>query len=88
MSKIEQSNTRGRFTPAEAREMVKESKKFWASPAGQAEKRRLDERQRRAKGRGTKFPELAKRTGTRPAAVTGTRPAVTGNDEILFHNII
>jgi hypothetical protein len=69
MSKIERSNQIGKFTLAECRAKVKESQAYWSSPAGQAERRKLDARQRECRGKGTRFPELAKR-GTKPAVVS------------------
>lgn len=63
---IERSNERGKFTDAEIRQHLAESKKFWNSPAGQAEQRRIDQRKNALPK--TKFPSLAAR-GTKPVAV-------------------
>ena len=62
----ERSNDANKFTATELRAKVRESREFWASPAGKAEQRRLDAA-REKRGRGVKFPELAQRAGTRPA---------------------
>ena len=67
-SKIEYSNQGGKFTAAEIRKKVAESKRFWASPAGQAEKRRLDAAKQNQKSTPTKFPQLAAK-GTKPELI-------------------
>lgn len=71
MEKIERSCDRGRFNESEIRAKVAESKRYWSSPDGIAERRRLDEANACRKPQPTRFPELAQR-GTRPALVTGT----------------
>ncbi len=75
MSKIERSNQVGKFTEAELRAKVAESKKFWSSPAGQAEQRRLDAQDRKRKPVAIKFPELLNR-GTSPTLVQASNPLV------------
>jgi hypothetical protein len=42
--KIERSNQRGKFSDEEIKSMIRESRAFWSSPAGQAEQKRLDQR--------------------------------------------
>jgi hypothetical protein len=71
---IEYANCRSRvnLTLEEVRAKVRESQEFWSSPAGQAEQRRLDERNAKREYRGIKFPHLA---GTAPALVTRSAPA-------------
>jgi hypothetical protein len=66
MSKIEYSNQGGKFTAAEIRTKIEASKRFWKSPAGKAEKRRLDAAKR--KSIPTKFPSLAGK-GTKPELI-------------------
>lgn len=61
----ERSNDANKFTATELRAKVRESREFWASPAGKAEQRRLDAAKEK-RSRGVKFPDLASR-GTRPA---------------------
>lgn len=62
--------TRGGITPEEIRAGIAETKRRRAQPGYvEAEKRRLEDAARRAKAKGVKFPELAKR-GTQPVLVT------------------
>lgn len=44
MSKIERANQTNKFSEAELRAKVKESKIYWSSPAGQAEMRKQKSR--------------------------------------------
>lgn len=66
-NKIEIATSKERFSESEVRALVRESKAFWSSPAGKRRKAQLDRESRSRKPAPTKFPELAKRTGTRPA---------------------
>ncbi len=66
MSNIERSNSPRPHTVAELRSKVRESQTFWQSPAGIAEKRNLAAAAR-SHPKSDKFPEIAKRSGTRPA---------------------
>lgn len=61
---IEYSNAHGKFTAAEIRAKIAESKKFWASPEGIAEKRKQDIAARNRKPIPARFPEL---NGTKPS---------------------
>jgi len=70
-NKIERSNQHGKFTPAEIRERVAESKRYWSSPEGIAEKRKLNARRAAAKKKPCIAPELLKR-GTKPMLVTSS----------------
>jgi len=64
--KIERSNSHGRFSEAEIRAAVAETKRRKSNPAYvAAEAKRVAEAERRAKSKGTRFPELAGR-GTKP----------------------
>lgn len=56
------------ITPEEIREGLARTAREKAQPGYEArEKARIAEAERRAKTRGTKFPELAKRPGTAPS---------------------
>jgi hypothetical protein len=65
---IERSNERGKFTEADLRTKVRESRAFWNSPAGKARQSQLDRHAEklRRENRGVRFPALAARAGTRP----------------------
>lgn len=56
--KIERANSRGRFTDAELRAAVAESKAFWASPEGREAQRRLDQRKASATPTANAYAEL------------------------------
>jgi hypothetical protein len=71
---IEYANARRKFTEDQIRSMMAESKAYWSSPEGIAEKRRQDERNAAREYRGIKFPELAAR-GTAPSITTRSTPA-------------
>ena len=64
--KKEIASSQGRFTPAELRANVRESKAYWSSPEGQAEKRRQDEKQRNRRNAPPRFPELAAKSSMKP----------------------
>ena len=66
MSQIERSNQQGKFSLAEIRAKVAASKKYWSSPAGMAEQRRLDLQSKNRKPAPPRFPAIANRAGTRP----------------------
>jgi hypothetical protein len=73
--KIERSNEYGKFTEAEIRAKVAETKRRMAQPGyKEAEARRMEEAEKRAKAKGIRFPELAKR-GTKPVLVTSSTAA-------------
>lgn len=64
---IERSSDRYRFWNVDIRAKVRESKKFWASPAGKKRRAELDREARNRKRIPPKYPELARRSGTKPA---------------------
>jgi 2-polyprenyl-6-methoxyphenol hydroxylase-like FAD-dependent oxidoreductase len=66
--KIEYSNQAGSFTAADLQAKIRESRAFWSSPAGQAEKRKQDAANRNRRSVPTRFPELAKNV---------TKPSIT-----------
>ena len=70
---IEYANMRCKFTEAEIRAQLAESKAYWSSPEGIAEKRRQEEADRTREYRGIKFPDLAAK-GTRPTIATRSAP--------------
>ena len=67
MSKIERSNTAGRFTPEELMAKSRESRAFWNSPAGKARQAQLDREKRNAPP--ARFPGTAGRSKLTPALV-------------------
>ena len=68
MSKVERSNCPDRFSIADIRAGVAETKRKMAEPGyAQREAQRIAEVEKRSKSRGTRFPEIASRSGTRPA---------------------
>jgi len=78
-NKIEFSNQRGKFTDAEVRQQIAESKAFWSSPAGVAENRRLEALRKSGSKRGVKFPALAAKQSTKPElSVTAARVRLLG----------
>lgn len=79
--RIEKSCERNRgITAEEIREGLAETKRRMAQPGyAEGEMRRLDKAKRDGKGRGIKFPSLAKR---------GTKPVVAGPDELLFRHTL
>jgi hypothetical protein len=72
--RIERSNQRDRFSPSDIEARVKESRQFWASPAGIKRKAELEKESRNRKPSPPKFPSLASK---------GTKPTITGADEVL-----
>jgi hypothetical protein len=70
---IERSNERGKFTESELRAKVKESKEFWASPAGRKAAAEHERRAKASKPMGVRFPDIA---STKPTIATrSTSPA-------------
>lgn len=66
MSKIERSNSPGRFSDAEITAKVKENRAYWSSPAGIKRKAQLEVEKRSRKPSPTRFPQLAKRAKLTP----------------------
>jgi hypothetical protein len=86
--RIERSCDRDRgYTEAEIRDFIAHTKRMQAAPGYAArEAKRVAEAERRAKGKGIRFPELAQRRSTKPAVVK--KSSITGQDEILLYHIL
>jgi hypothetical protein len=77
--RIERSNLVGKFTVADIESKVRESRQFWASPEGIRRKAELERENRNRKLSPAKFPSLASK---------GTKPTITGADEVLASRYI
>lgn len=81
MAKIEHSCNKGRWTEAEARAAVRESRAFWNSPEGKLIAAQREVEQRSRKRIPAPYPHLAQKRGTAPI-VEHSKPMTQAEKEI------